>query len=443
MLPVFLPAKKNVIAILLAGVSLAGTLRGQEERFYFRHFDSAEKSDRFVSGRLLERAKHLTGLCLPRSTSEKPGAVSLEMDSTGTQKRLEARPGKRKGDVRVRFPAKTALWEGDMEQMCDLIAWCILAKMGRGPGKALGIRTHWIVRALAKKLMDEENASSRLPFARSYPMSYALAANGIFASFDSILISPPEGTPPNLQALSDEYASLLLEICQRAGLLQGGLAEKLLTSELDGSGNGSLSFFSAAAEVSFPSRRQASFIAETDEKQNFFLSWFEQNAEHVLLTFFTPVSAAQFEMIYRETARIRLVDPETFEVRRISIAELTSEKKTPEGAELTETARRLSLLTAVTPPGLQGPLSEVRQALDRVRLQGMDHAGEAVEAERRLIRETGRLCGIERYLKKVQEKQIGPGIRLEASLRAVRALRMKTQSGTGIDRLLDQWDEYR
>ena len=130
-------------------------------------------------------------------------------------------------------------------------------------------------------------------------------------------------------------------------------------------------------------------------------------------------------------------------MRRISIAELTSEKKTPEGAELTETARRLSLLTAVTPPGLQGPLSEVRQALDRVRLQGMDHAGEAVEAERRLIRETGRLCGIERYLKKVQEKQIGPGIRLEASLRAVRALRMKTQSGTGIDRLLDQWDEYR
>lgn len=439
----FFPAKKIVIAILLTVVSLAGTLRGQEERLYFRHFDSAEKSDRFVSGRVLDRAKHLAELCLPCAAIERTRSVSLEMDSTGTQKRLEARPGRRRGEIRIRFPAKTSLWEGDMEQMCDLIAWCILSKMGRGPGKALGIRTHWIVRALAKKLLDEETASAGLPFVRSYPMAYALAANGIFPSFDSILISPPEGTPPGLQALSDEYASLLLDICQRTGLLQGGLAEKLLTAELDGTGNGSLSFFSSAAEVSFPSRRQASFVAETDETKNFFLSWFEQNAEHVLLSFFAPVSAAQFEIIYRETARLRLTDPETFEVRRISIRELADEKKAPEDAELAETAQRLSLLTAVTPTGLRGPLSEVRQSLDRVRLQGMDHAGEAREAERKLIRETGRLCGIERYLKKVQEKQIGPGVRLEASLRAVRALRKETQSGTGIDRLLDQWDEYR
>jgi len=443
---VFLSEKKALFAILSACAFLfAAVLRGQDETIYFRHFDRAEKSDRYVSSRILEKAKHLAELCLPRAAaSGRSGSVLLEMDRSGGQKRLEARPGRRKNEIRIRFPGQTVFWAGDREQMCDLTAWCLLAKMGYGPDKALGIRRHWIVRGLARKLMSDETASAAgLPFVRAYPMAYALASHGIFADFDSILISPPDGTPPALRELADEYASLLLDICQRSGLLRGGLAEKILNAELDGTGDESLSFFSAAAEVSLPGKQQRALVANEDAEKNFFLTWFERYAEHVLLTFFTPVSAAQFEIVYRNTARIRSVDPDTFEVRRVSIADLPDEKNAPDAAELEETARRLSLLTAVSPSCLQAPLNEVRLALDRVRTGGMSHAGEAVEAERALIRETGRLCGIERYLKKVQEKQIGPGIRLETSLRSIRNLRLKQQPGSGIARLLDQWDEYR
>ena len=437
-------AERTFLAILLSGVILPVALQGQEERLYFRHFDSAETSTLFVSGRTMERTKHLVGLCLPHEeASGKSWNVVVEVDTTGTLARLETRPGKRRNEIRVRFPENIAQWKGDREQMCDLVAWCILAKMGRGPGKTPKIRSHWIVRALARRLIAEETVPSRQLFVRSYPMSYALAAHGMFASFDSVLISPPEGTPPYLCALADEYASLLLDICQRAGLLQGGLAEKLLTAELEGSGDESLSFFAAVAEVSFPSRSQAAVVSEADEGKNFFLAWFEGNAEHILLTFFAPVSAAQFEIIYRKNAWIRMIDPKTHEVRRIAIHALSKEKTAPEEAELKETIHRLSLLKAVTPPCLQESLSGVRQALDRIRTRGMEHAEEAEEAERRLIRETSRLCGIERYLKKVQERQIVPVVRLEASLRAVREFRFRKQSETGIDRLLDQWDDYR
>ena len=149
----FFSGKNRTAAILLTCLAFACALRGQEERIYFRHFDPAEKSDRYLSGRILERAKFLADICLPgMPDSGKAGPVVLEMDRTGIQKRLEARPGRRKNEVRIRFPAHAALWEGDMEQMCDLAAWCLLAKMGRDPGKALGIRTHWIVRALARRL---------------------------------------------------------------------------------------------------------------------------------------------------------------------------------------------------------------------------------------------------------------------------------------------------
>ena len=441
----FFTGKSCAAAVLLTGLAFLCALRGQEGRIYFRQFDSAETSDRYLSGRILEKAKSLVDICLPGTPgSGKTGPVILEMDRTGGRKRLEARPGRRKSEVRIRFPARAALWEGDMEQMCDLAAWCLLAKMGRGPEKALGIRTHWIVRALARHLMTDEAASAAgLPFVRSYPMAYALAAHGIFPSFDSVLISPSAGTPPGLRTLSDEYASLLFDICLRTGLLRGGLAEKLLSAELDGTGDGSMSFFASAAEISFPDRARKALYSGAYGEKNRFIPWFERQAEHMLLTFFAPVSAGQFEVLYREIARIRVVDPDTFEVRRIPIASLPGEKTAPDGAELTETARRLSLLTAVTPPGLQQALSDVRQALDRIRTGGMGHAEEACAAERALIRETGRLCGIERYLAKVQEKQVGPGIRLDASLRSVRELRRQTATGSGIDRLLDQWDDYR
>lgn len=420
-------------------------LCGQDEKIYFRQLDPAENSDRYLSGRILEKAKFLADVCLPGMQGYgKAGAIILEMDRTGTQKRLEARQGRRKSEVRIRFPARSALWEGDIEQMCDLAAWCLLAKMGQGPEKALGIRTHWIVRALARHLVTDGAASSaELPFVRSYPIAYTLSAHGICPAFDSVLISPPAGTPPALRALSDEYASLLFDICHRTGLLRGGLAEKLLSAELDGSGDGSMSFFAAAAEVSFPERVRKALFSGTDDGKDRFITWFEQHVEHQLLTFFAPVSAVQFEAVYRETARIRVVDPVTFEMRRIPISSLPREKTAPDSAELAETARRLSFLAVVTPPGLQQALSDVRQALDRVRTGGMGHAQEACDAERALIRETGKLCGIERYLAKVQAKQIGPGTRLDASLRSVRDLRMQTKTGSGIDRLLDQWDDYR
>jgi len=442
---VFFSGKSCAAAVLLTGIAFLCVLHGQEEKIYFRQLDPAENSDRYLSGRILEKAKSLADTCLPgMAGSVKAGPIVLEMDRTGIQKRLEARQGKRKSEVRIRFPARAALWEGDIEQMCDLAAWCLLAKMGRGPEKALGIRTHWIVRALARHLVTDGAASvAGMPFVRSYPIAYTLAAHGICPSFDSVLISPPAGTPPALRDISDEYASLLFDICLRTGLLRGGLAEKLLAAELDGTGDGSMSFFAAAAEVSFPERARKALFSGTNDGKNRFITWFERQAEHQLLTFFAPVSAVQFEAVYRETARIRVVDPDTFEVRRIPIASLPGEKTAPDGAELAETARRLSLLTVVTPPGLQQALSDVRQSLDRIRTGGMVHAQEACDAERVLIRETGKLCGIERYLAKIQAKQIGPGIRLDAALRSVRALRMQTKTGSGIDRLLDQWDDYR
>ena len=437
--------KSCATAVLLICIAFAHALRGQDERIYFRHFELGENSDRYLSGRILEKAKYLAEICLPGPPgSEKAGSVVFEMDRTGKQKRLEARHGKRKNEVRIRFPGRAALWEGDIEQMSDLAAWCLLAKMGRGPENALGIRTHWIVRALARHLVtDEAAAAAGLPFTRSYPMAYALASHGIFASFDSILISAPAGTPPGLRDLSDEYASLLFDICRQTGLLKGGLVEKLLSAELDGTGDESMSFFAAAAEVSFPERARNALPSGIGEGRNLFPSWFERYAEHLLLSFFTPVSAAQFETLYRENARIRIVDPNTFEVSWIPIASLTEQQTAPENAELTETSRRLSILAGITPPGLQEPLTGVRQALNRVRTGGMIHAQEVREAESALIRETGRLCGIERYLAKVQAKQIGPGVRLDASLRSLRTLRMRTKPETGIERLLDQWDEYR
>lgn len=439
----FFSEKRCAAAVLLIGIAFVYALRGQDERIYFHQLGSADNSDRYLSGRILERAKYLTDVCLSgMSGTGKAGPVVLEMDHTGVQKRLEARSGRRRNEVRIRFPNRAVLWEGDMEQMCDLAAWCLLAKMGRGPEKALGIRTHWIVRALARHLVTDESASS-LPFTRSYPMAYALASHGIFASFDSILISPPAGTPPGIRTLSDEYASLLFDICQRTGLLKGGLAEKLLSAELDGTGDESMSFFAAAAEVSFPERARKALLPGADGGKKYFLVWFERYAEHMLLSFFAPVSAARFETLYRETAKVGVVDPETLEVRRIPIAHLSGERTAPDGAELTETVRRLSLLAAVTPPSLQAPLAEVRQALERIRTGGMIHAEEAREAERALIREIGRLCGIERYLTKIQEKQIGPGIRLNASLRSLHTLRMRTKPESGINRLLDQWDEYQ
>lgn len=442
----FFSGKSCAAAVLLTVIAFVSALCGQDGKIYFRQLDSAENSDRYLSGRILEKAKSLADMCLPEMPgSGKTGSVILEMDRTGIQKRLEGWPGKRRNEVRIRFPARAALWEGDVEQMCDLAAWCLLAKMGRGPEKALGIRTHWIVRALARHLATEGAASAAsLPFARAYPMAYALASHGIFASFDSVLITPPAETPPGLRALSDEYASLLFDICQRTGLLKGGLAGKLLAAELDGTGDGSISLFAAAAEVSFPERTRRSLFSGTDGGKKQFVSWFERYAEYLLLSFFAPVSAVQFESLYRETARIRVVDPDTFEVRRISIASLPEEQMAPDSAELVETIRCLSHLTSVTPPVLQEALSGVRQALERIRTGGMAHAHEAREAEQALIRETGKLCGIERYLTKVQERQIGPGIRLDASLRSVRAIRLQTtKQGSGIDHLLDQWDEYR
>ena len=90
--------KSSAAAVLLTFlVSACALLRGQEERIYFRHFDPAGNSDRYLSGRILERAKYLADICLPgMPESGKAGPVVLEMDRTGIQKRLEARPGKRK-----------------------------------------------------------------------------------------------------------------------------------------------------------------------------------------------------------------------------------------------------------------------------------------------------------------------------------------------------------
>lgn len=412
------------------------------EKIRLLQFEDAWTKPSFHASRTGDRLRRLAEWCIP-SPHAAPRKVTWIVEKDPYLFRFHARTVGPRRETRITVPAYFPGWIRDPVIFRKLTAWVVLARLGRGPEMAEAITGHWIIRGLAYKALAESREQAKFQFVKDYPVASALTSRGIYPALDSVFTTNLEEIYSASGEWEGEYAALLLEACHRSGFLRESLAETLLKGALSGTdgGDARTAFFKAADELKAVRKRKK----RKDERNVIFNDWFRESLKHSLLSFFLPESPECSETRYWAESECYWTDADG-KNRSCRPAELPLLRaEIPNAADVVAgLLSRLSSRDALHPM-IQECLSDLRSAISQYALEGTpaQSAEKIREAEKELIRMIDYLVQTEHLLASAQIRFVQPGARMAHLLRTVRRQPREHSAFSGVNELLDKWDDYR
>ena len=380
----------------------------------------------FQGQRAIDRLCRIADICIPEAIPGRPQwKVVAAFDKEAGDSEFAAFLNQKTKELHIYYPRDFYRWQNDPECMRRLAAWVFIAKLGLDPLQEDQLRGHWLVRAAARKTIQNLNRPF-VPFVQEYPVTYVLASHGIYPGNHLPINNDPPGTPSCLRQMSDEYAELLLEAISKTGLFgKKKLASHLLLSQLN------------EQSVSLLSELPAMNLGADP------MAWFKQSIESKLLAFYAPMSAEYFETMYWEMTELHWRDTQG-KARKDSLSTLHERlKEAPEiKYNLPRIQEHLWSLSKNTHPHLQGALTTLRLELSAIS-RGTSNGKKLAEYEKALLRKVSELMTIEQYTADAQKRFVQPGARMKHLLQAIRTLRQREDIYPGAKEVLDRWDDYK
>lgn len=395
-------------------------------QIFMYDYKDAQQSPTFQGQRAIDRLSRIADVCIPDLLpGRQQWKIVARYDKDAGRSEFSAFLDRRTGELRIFYPGNFYEWHNDTISMRRLAAWVFIAKLGLDPLQEDQLRGHWLIRAAARKTMQNLNRPF-VPFVQEYPITYALASYGIYPGNNLPIDYDPPGTPACLRQMNDEYAELLMEALGKTGLYgKNRLASHLLMSHLQEQSMSLLSELPALSWGADP------------------VGWFKQNMESKLLAFYAPMSAEYFETLYWETTELHWLDKQgkqrkdTLSTLHANLKEIPNIRTT-----LSRMQEQLWRLSKNTHPYLQGALSPLRNELAAVS-RGRSDGKKLVEQEKALLKKVAELMTIEQYTSNAQKRLVQPGARMKHLLQAVRTLRQREDVYPGAKEVLDRWDDYK
>ncbi len=393
-------------------------------------FENAKNSDHFRSLHLAERFRSMAAAVISKKKNSR--TVRLELLPANVPQRFLFLPKKQKQDLTIGVPLQFAAWKSDYAVHTWLASVLILAQMGETPTAESieKIRTHWIVRGLARKAAGE-TLFADTPFSRTMPGAYTLISGGYYPSVRQIVHASGTGFSAAAE-LDAEFAELLLDAAADAGLFRNGYGDALLQVAL-----------------MKPEENQYTpleTILKKDPKTADCDLWFRNFAERKLINFLTPYSAEYFETKYREITAFRFQDSNGLEqICRPGNLLDCWQKLSGANGRLDSWITELNVLSFRAPQTFRSELAEIRLALSRFRTEQTKEVQEQIRlAEQALFRKVSAYVAMEHLLREAEQKIESPAVRFRRTLETVRDFRIHSRLLLPeIQKNLDRWDDYR
>ncbi len=394
-------------------------------------FENAEKSESFRAIHLAERFRTLAAAVIQK----KKDVMQVRMELSQTGHFQLSRDEKKVLTIQV--PVQFALWRSDQTVHTWLMSVLLLAGMGeKTDADTVGkIRSHWIVRGLARKAANDRMFSTMSP-GRVMPGAYALLSNGHCPALLQIVTPPPaDMTNTSVAELDAEFAELLLDAVADTGLFRTGAGDALLHLALmEPDGNQ----YTALENLL---KTDQSVLRERTAEE-----WFRDFAERRMINFMTPYSVEYFETKYREVTSHDFKDGNgmVHTCRPGNIAAYWKDLKEP-GKVLDLWIAELNLMNFRVPQYFREELAGIRQALSRLRTEQTEEAQTQIRtAEQKLYRKITDYIAVGQLLRDAERKLESPAVRLRRTLNAAEEFRIHSRLLLPeTQKNLDKWDEYR
>lgn len=428
----------TLFAILLLMLSVVSTVSAQDNsgnlKILMLDFENAETSDRYRSMHLAERFRTIAASAVP--SNKNSWKVKIQLADEKTLQKFAAQLSSRQKELRVTIPLKYDLWKDDTRSHEWLMSLLILAQLGdplRGldPGFENSLRSHWIVRGLARKAGTDLSFSNR-PFSRTFPMAYALCSNGIMPTVKQVVSTTQHIRKTPLSMLEAEYAELFLDLCRTKDFYRSRTAETILRAALVApDADPYTAFTNASSELNLP--------RDID-------GWFHEYLEKTLISYFSPYSPEYFETKYREATMVTITDKDGFR-QQYTLTDLPAHRKSVDdwNGLLDRLLSNLNLLSFRAPSGIQVDLSRIRIALSGCRIDHSDKAAENLRnAESKLYKNLEKTIEREQLLRKMEQKFTPHADRLRSTLGTARTYNEETLEITpSVQEKLNRWDDYK
>ncbi|MBR2428259.1 MAG: hypothetical protein IKB16_16105 [Lentisphaeria bacterium] len=414
--------KTGLILCFLLMISSAGW-----SQILIFDYKNAITSPIYQGNRAIDKLCKIADICIPaHPANNKSWNVIATLDEQAGRSEFSAFLNRMTNQLHIFYPANFYEWHNDPVSMRRLAAWVFLAKLGQDPLLENQICGHWIIRAAARKTMQTLNRPF-VPFVQEYPITYVLAANGIFPDKNLPVNNDPPGTPDSLRQLNDEYAEMLLDFIEKAGLFRNknNLAAHLLLSALNEQSIDLLTELPADTLGADP------------------MSWFKQNMAKKLLVFYAPVSAGNFESQYWEITELHWKDKKG-KIRKNTLSSIHSclQEKARFLPALRRMQEQLWNLGKQAHPGIQSAMAALRLEISAV-IRGTSDGKKLADLEKVLLEKNQEIMTIEQYTEQAQKQFVQPGARLKHLLQAVRSFRQHENIYPGAKEVLDKWDDYQ
>lgn len=397
-------------------------------------FENVETSDHYRSTHLAERFRTIAASAVP--TGKNSWKVQIRLADANSLQKFAAEVSTRRKELKITIPLKYDLWKNDTRSHEWLMSLLILAQLGdplRGldPGFENSLRSHWIVRGLARKAGTDLRFVNN-PFARTFPMAYTLCSNGIMPTAKQAVTTTPYIRKSALSMLEAEYAELFLDLCKTKNFYRSRTAETILRAALVApDADPYTAFINASADLNIP--------RDID-------GWFQDHLEKTLITYFSPYSLEYFETKYREVTTVKFLDKDGFP-QQSTLGNLPAHRKTFEDWNqlLDRLLSDLNVLAFRAPSGFQVDLSRIRIALSGCRINHSEKAAEMLKnAERKLYENLAKRIEQEQILRRAEQNHIPQALRMKATFGTALTYREETLEITpSIQEKLNRWDDYR
>lgn len=468
-LPLLLAAAGS-FALRLHAQAQSGEKKNSPGTILMLNYTDAGKSPYYRSSRLAERF-----LAAARSTvnaGKRAWKIQVRVSPENEPRQFSVTPRALKREIRIVVPREFDFWRDDRKMHVSLMALMIQAQLGvdfksgkqekgkpekRTPAEIL--QNHWIVRALARKALEDPLFRIH-PFFRVFPGAWALSAAGFFPPVRDVMNpSPLPDYESPAALLESEYAELLFDACSAAGFFRGKQAETLLRLALTAPDEDPFEAFlklaSGALKKPVPAYstggwKRSAVSASPGPGPDFSAEdcdiWFRKRLSAMLLHYFTPAGVERFEELFRNASSCEFTDREG-ETRQCRVSEFPAFRGLfPDAnAAADEFVTRLSLLSFTAPAGFQKPLSELRLALARCRTDtSPEAAAELQEKEKYIYTLISSRAELERILLLREWKYTPPVFRLRQTLQSARLTEERDSAlPDAIRENLDRRDEYR
>lgn len=421
--------------LMLCGASVVSAQDGDGNlQVLMLDFEDAATSDHYRSMHLAERFRTIAANAVP--SSKNSWRVQIELADADAVQKFAARVSTRQKELKVTIPLKYDLWRNDTHSHEWLMSLLILAQLGdplRGldPGFENSLRSHWIVRGLARKAGTDLRFVNR-PFARTFPMAYALCSNGITPTVKQTLSTTAFFRKSALSMLEAEYAELFLDLCKTKKFYRSRTAETILRAALVApDADPYTAFLNASADLNIP--------RDVD-------TWFREYLEKTLITYFSPYSPEYFETKYRDVTTVKFMDKDGFP-QQYSLSDLPAHRKSFEDWNqlLDRLLSELNILAFRAPSGFQVDLSRIRIALSGCRIDQTGKAAQALKnAERDLYKNLAKTIEREQILRQAEQKFMPHALRMKATFGTASTYHEESLEITpAIQEKLNRWDDYK